>query len=59
MSTNIFKCRIDEIKYIRDAINNVKGEEDSCYYSEKATKKFLCNDDNWFYAATMDNRVVA
>lgn len=59
MSANIFRCGIGEIKYIKDAINNVKGEEDSCYFSKKAIKKFLCNDDNWVYVATMDEKVVA
>lgn len=59
MSVNIFRCGIDEIKYINDAISNVKGEEDSCNFSEEATKRFLCNDDNWFYAATMEDKVVA
>lgn len=59
MSINIFRCGTDEIMYIRDAISNVKAEEDSCYYSEKAIKNFLCSDDNWFYAATMDEKVVA
>lgn len=59
MSVNIFRCEINEIKYIKDAISNVKGEEDSCFFSQEAIKKFLSNVDNWFYVATMDEKVVA
>lgn len=59
MSLNIFKGSLNEIEYIEDAINNVKGEEDLCCFDEEAIKKFLYNDDNWFYIATMDNKAVA
>lgn len=59
MCLNVFRCRIDEIKYIRDAIVNVKGEEDPCFFNEEAIKEFLYNDDNWFYVATMDEKVTA
>ena len=59
MSLKIFKASQNEIKYIKDAINIVKGEEDSCHINEEAIIKFLSNDDNWFYIATMDTKVVA
>jgi len=59
VSINIYRCGIDDTNYIRDAISNVKGEEDSCYYCEEAINKFLCNDDNWFYVTTIDDEVVA
>lgn len=59
MSLNVFKCGINEIMYIKDAISNVKSEEDICCFNEEAIKKFLCNNDNWFYVATMDEKVVA
>lgn len=59
MSLNIFKGSLNEIEYIENAINNVKGEEDLCCFDEEAIKKFLYNDDNWFYIATMDNKAVA
>jgi ribosomal protein S18 acetylase RimI-like enzyme len=59
MSLNIFKCGINEIDYVKDAINNIKAEEDSCCFDQEAMKSFLSNNDNWFYAATMDKKVVA
>jgi ribosomal protein S18 acetylase RimI-like enzyme len=59
MCLNIFKCGLNEIKYVKDAINNIKAEEDSCCFDQEATKKFLCSEDNWFYVATVDNKVVA
>ncbi|WP_180964045.1 GNAT family N-acetyltransferase [Haloimpatiens massiliensis] len=59
MAINTFRCGIDEIKYINDAIGSVKDEEDSCFFNKRAIKKFLLNDDNWFYVATIDEKVVA
>ncbi|SHJ90778.1 Ribosomal protein S18 acetylase RimI [Clostridium amylolyticum] len=59
MYLDIFRCGINEIKYIKDAISNVKSEEDACSFNEEAIKNFLLNDDNWFYVATMDEKVVA
>ena len=59
MSINILKCGIGDIKYIKDAITNVKGEEDSSNFSEKAIEKFLSIDDNWFYVAIIQDKVVA
>lgn len=40
MSLNIFKGSLNEIEYIEDAINNVKGEEDLCCFDEEAIKNF-------------------
>lgn len=59
MCINILKCGIDDIKYIKDAISNVKGEEDSSSFSEKAIEKFLSTDDNLFYVAIIQDKVVA
>lgn len=59
MSFNILRCRINEIKYIKDAFCYVKSEENECFFNKEAIKNFLCNDDNWFYIAIMDDRVVA
>lgn len=58
MSLNIFRCGVNEIDYIKDAISNVKSEEDACSFDGEAIKKFLLNDDNWFYVATMDEKVI-
>lgn len=54
---NFFRCRTDEISYVKDAIINVKGEEDLCSLDIGAIEKFLNNDDNWFYVATIDEKV--
>lgn len=59
MSINVFRCGVNEIDYIKDAISNVKSKEDACLFNEAAIKNFLLNDDNWFYVATMDEKVVA
>lgn len=59
MSLNVLKCGINEIMYIKDAIINVKREEDECSFNEEAVKLFLSNSDNWFYVATVDEKVVA
>lgn len=59
MIEKIFKCGIDKMSYIKDAISNVKGEEDLCFFSEAAIEKFLTSGDNWFYVATVDNKPVA
>lgn len=59
MIDNIFRCGIDEISYIKDAINNVKGEEDLCSFSEAAIEKFLSSSDNWFYVAAVNGKAVA
>ncbi len=59
MALNIFRCGINEIAYIKDAISNVKSEEDPCSFKEEAIKKFLCSNDNLFYVAIMNEKVVA
>lgn len=53
MIEKIFRCGIDEMSYVKDAISNVKGEEDLCSFSEAAIEKFLSSGDNWFYVATV------
>ena len=58
MSVKIFRCGINEIEYIKDAIINVKTEEDMCCFNEEAIKEFLKNEDNWFYAAIIDEKEV-
>lgn len=40
MYLDIFRCGINEIKYIKDAISNVKSEEDACSFNEAAIKNF-------------------
>lgn len=59
MSVKIFRCGINEIEYIKDAIINVKTEEDMCCFNEEAIKEFLKNEDNWFYVAIIDEKVSA
>ncbi|WP_346847119.1 MULTISPECIES: GNAT family N-acetyltransferase [unclassified Clostridium] len=59
MNLNMFRCGINEISYIKDAIINVKSEEDPCCFNKKAIEKFLSNDDNLFYVAAMDEKVVS
>ncbi len=59
MSINVFRCGINDIKYIKEAIINVKNEEDSCSFDENAIKNFLSNENNLFYVATIEEKVSA
>ena len=59
MSLTIFRCNLNHINHIKEAINNVKGEEDKCSFSQEAIKTFLYNEDNWFYVAIKDEKVIA
>lgn len=57
MKVEVIKCGISELNYIRQALEEVKGEEDCCRYDENNIRKFLGNNDNWFYIALSEGRV--